>query len=40
MAIFVDIYGNEAREVIPGTKFGIAKSNAVKAAIKKSKASV
>ena len=22
MAVFVDIYGNEAREVIPGNKFG------------------
>lgn len=26
MAIFIDIYGNEARELIPGKKFGIGKS--------------
>ncbi|MPZ29551.1 MAG: site-specific DNA-methyltransferase [Rhodospirillales bacterium] len=25
MAIFIDIYGNEAREVIPATKFGLTK---------------
>ncbi len=25
MAVFVDIYGNEAREVIPGTAFGVGK---------------
>ncbi len=25
MAVFVDIYGNEAREVIPATKFGVGK---------------
>lgn len=28
MAVFVDIYGNEAREVIPGSTFGVAKERA------------
>ena len=23
MAVFVDVYGNEAREVIPGSVFGV-----------------
>jgi hypothetical protein len=27
MAVFVDIYGNEAREVIPATKFGVASAD-------------
>ena len=26
MAVFVDIYGNEAREVIPGSRFGVGKA--------------
>ena len=26
MAVFVDVYGNEAREVIPGSKFGALKA--------------
>lgn len=30
MAIFIDIYGNEARELIPAAKFGIGKRKAVK----------
>jgi site-specific DNA-methyltransferase (adenine-specific)/adenine-specific DNA-methyltransferase len=34
MAVFVDIYGNEAREVIPASKFGVA---GTKAAAKPSK---
>jgi hypothetical protein len=28
MAVFVDIYGNEAREVIPGSRFGGDKAKA------------
>lgn len=28
MAVFVDIYGNEAREVIPATRFGVGKAKA------------
>jgi len=28
MAVFVDIYGNEAREVIPGSRFGAGKAKA------------
>ncbi len=28
MAVFVDVYGNEAREVIPGSRFGVGKSKA------------
>jgi site-specific DNA-methyltransferase (adenine-specific)/adenine-specific DNA-methyltransferase len=31
MAVFVDIYGNEAREVIPGEKLGRAAASAPKA---------
>jgi len=34
MAVFVDIYGNEAREVIPGSTFGVRKA---KAAAKRAK---
>jgi site-specific DNA-methyltransferase (adenine-specific)/adenine-specific DNA-methyltransferase len=26
MAVFVDMYGNEAREVIPGSRFGVGKA--------------
>jgi hypothetical protein len=44
MAVFVDIYGNEAREVIPAEKFGIvtkkeeqAKTKHTKTKIRKSK---
>jgi site-specific DNA-methyltransferase (adenine-specific)/adenine-specific DNA-methyltransferase len=38
MAVFVDIYGNEAREVIPASKFGLGnKKGAVKAAEKSAK---
>ncbi len=38
MAVFVDIYGNEAREVIPVTKFGVAKAKvAAKPAMKNKK---
>jgi hypothetical protein len=29
MAVFVDIYGNEAREVIPASKFGVVGAKAV-----------
>jgi site-specific DNA-methyltransferase (adenine-specific)/adenine-specific DNA-methyltransferase len=28
MAVFVDIYGNEAREVIPARKFGVGETKA------------
>ncbi|MGB7541548.1 MAG: site-specific DNA-methyltransferase [Burkholderiales bacterium] len=31
MAVFVDIYGNEAREVIPASRFGVGKAKATKA---------
>jgi len=34
MAVFVDIYGNEAREVIPASRFGVRKA---KAAAKRAK---
>lgn len=37
MAIFVDIYGNEAREVIPASRFGVSETTAVKASKSKSK---
>lgn len=38
MAVFVDIYGNEAREVIPAMKFGVAKAKAAaKPAMKKTR---
>ena len=35
MAVFVDIYGNEAREVIPASKFGLAGTKPVAKAAKK-----
>lgn len=35
MAVFVDIYGNEAREVIPTSKFGLGKTKATKKLSKK-----
>lgn len=35
MAVFVDIYGNEAREVIPASKFGKKETKAVAKAAKK-----
>lgn len=34
MAVFVDIYGNEAREVIPASRFGLAEANPVAKAMK------
>ncbi|MDK2741929.1 MAG: site-specific DNA-methyltransferase [Nitrospira sp. BO4] len=34
MAVFVDIYGNEAREVIPGSRFGIGKAKAAAKPVK------
>lgn len=37
MAIFVDIYGNEARELIPAAKFGIRKNKAAKKAVRKTR---
>jgi site-specific DNA-methyltransferase (adenine-specific)/adenine-specific DNA-methyltransferase len=41
MAVFVDIYGNEAREVIPASKFGVgprkAEAKPAKKARKKAK---
>ena len=35
MAVFVDIYGNEAREVIPGSNFGVESKNAATKPAKK-----
>lgn len=35
MAVFVDIYGNEAREVIPASKFGVGKAKAAAKLAKK-----
>jgi site-specific DNA-methyltransferase (adenine-specific)/adenine-specific DNA-methyltransferase len=35
MAVFVDIYGNEAREVIPASKFGLGNTKAAAKAVKK-----
>ena len=35
MAVFVDIYGNEAREVIPASKFGVEETKAAKKPVKK-----
>lgn len=35
MAVFVDIYGNEAREVIPASKFGLGEKTPVAKAAKK-----
>ncbi|NCY21243.1 site-specific DNA-methyltransferase [bacterium] len=35
MAVFVDIYGNEAREVIPASKFGVGDTKAAAKPIKK-----
>ena len=35
MAVFVDIYGNEAREVIPASKFGVRDSKAAAKPAKK-----
>jgi DNA modification methylase len=35
MAVFVDIYGNEAREVIPGSRFGGGKAKIAEKPIKK-----
>jgi hypothetical protein len=32
MAVFVDIYGNEARELIPATQFGATTNNSAKTA--------
>jgi DNA modification methylase len=37
MAIFLDIYGNEAREVIPGSRFGVAKAKAAEKPAKSTK---
>jgi hypothetical protein len=37
MAVFVDIYGNEAREVIPGSRFGAGKAKAPAKPAKKRK---
>lgn len=37
MAVFVDIYGNEAREVIPASKFGLGKTKAVARPAKKAR---
>jgi site-specific DNA-methyltransferase (adenine-specific)/adenine-specific DNA-methyltransferase len=37
MAVFVDIYGNEAREVIPASKFGLAAAKLAKKARTKAK---
>lgn len=37
MAVFVDIYGNEAREVIPASKFGVGKTTVVAKPAKKTK---
>lgn len=37
MAVFVDIYGNEAREVIPASKFTVKKAKLVRKLIKKSR---
>jgi len=34
MAVFVDIYGNEAREVIPASRFGVGKAKAVAKPVK------
>lgn len=35
MAVFVDIYGNEAREVIPASKFGVGDTKAAAKPVKK-----
>lgn len=35
MAVFVDIYGNEAREVIPASKFGVGEAKAAGKLVKK-----
>lgn len=35
MAVFIDIYGNDAREVIPGTTFGIGKARTAAQSAKK-----
>ena len=35
MAVFLDIYGNEAREVIPASKFGLGDTNAAAKSAKK-----
>ncbi len=35
MAVFVDIYGNEAREVIPASKFGLGDMKAIAKPVKK-----
>ena len=35
MAVFVDIYGNEAREVIPASKFGLGDTKAPAKPVKK-----
>lgn len=37
MAVFVDIYGNEARELIPASKFGVAKEKTAAKPAKKTK---
>lgn len=37
MAVFVDIYGNEAREVIPASKFGLAETKAAAKPAKKAR---
>jgi site-specific DNA-methyltransferase (adenine-specific)/adenine-specific DNA-methyltransferase len=37
MAVFVDIYGNEAREVIPATKFGMEAAKAADKSAKKAR---
>ena len=37
MAVFVDIYGNEAREVIPASKFGLGKTKAAAKPAKKAR---
>lgn len=37
MAIFVDIYGNEARELIPAAEFGVHSNGAAKTAARKTK---
>lgn len=39
MAVFVDIYGNEAREVIPASKFGLGKTRAESKPAKKARKS-
>lgn len=40
MAVFVDIYGNEAREVIPSSKFGVSDGKAAQLTKKAAKKSV